>query len=271
MALIILGLLLSVALASPTNIKLELSEAHTLKITWESVDQGNGILIYDIASSFDDIRDIYQSSDQRLNSNSELRDGIYFHTVELHELEKDEMYVYVCGEGSIWSQVHSFMIPRDSSNQLSFAILGEAINNNASGEAMNLLSSKNLMSRITGLFDYQSTTRDADENVAMSTLKANTPSFKIPNNIENEFVFTYNSIFFIFLNTREYNESKEKWLIETLLDAGDMNYIVVLGYDPVDTVTFNGGINSVRNILDINGVSAYIHLGDYFKREGVCG
>jgi len=196
---------------------------------------------------------------------------LYVHSVELHELEKDEMYVYVCGGGSNWSQVHSFVIPRDSSNELSFAIVGEAINNSASSEAMSLLSSKNLMSRITGLFDYQMTARDTSENVAMSTLKANTPSFKIPNNIENEFVFTYNSIFFIFLNTREYNESKEKWLIETLLDAGDMNYIIVLGYDPVDSITFNGGINSVRNILDINGVSAYIHLGDYFKREGTCG
>jgi len=196
---------------------------------------------------------------------------VYVHSVELHELEKDEMYVYVCGGESNWSQVHSFMIPRDSSNELSFAIVGEAINNSSSSAAMSLLSSKNLMSRITGLFDFQMTARDTAENVAMSTLKANTPSFKIPNNIENEFVFTYNSIFFIFLNTREYNESKEKWLIETLLDAGDMNYIIVLGYDPVDSITFNGGINSVRNILDINGVSAYIHLGDYFKREGTCG
>lgn len=50
-----------------------------------------------------------------------------------------------------------------------------------------------------------------------------------------------------------------------------MSYIVVLGYDPVDQITFSGGINSVRNILDINGVSAYIHLGDYYKREGTCG
>ena len=71
MSLLILGLLFSVVLAQPTNIKLELSESHTLKISWESSSASDSSLIYDIADSLDDIRDIYQETDKKLSSSSE--------------------------------------------------------------------------------------------------------------------------------------------------------------------------------------------------------
>ena len=71
MSLLILGLLFSVVLAQPSNIKLELSESHTLKISWESPQAGDSSLIYDVADSLDDIRDIYQETDKKLSSSSE--------------------------------------------------------------------------------------------------------------------------------------------------------------------------------------------------------
>lgn len=174
-----------------------------LRITWESSLETDNSLIYDTHDSLTDIRDLYTEANKKLSSTVDKKDDLFIHTVELHELEKDTLYVYTCGGGAAWSSIHSFLIPKDSSNALNFAILGEAGNNEASSSALQLLSARNLLTRLTGIFDF--TARTPVDSATLATLKANTPSFKVPDNIENDFVFTYNSIFFIFLNTREYN------------------------------------------------------------------
>lgn len=146
-------LLLTVALADPRDVQLEITSEGRLRVSWKTDSPSINILVYS-----DQVADPSRLQTQGITLEAQrehLDRSIFLHFVELEQLALELIYIYQCGNSETgWSPIYSFRSLSALSRNPTFAVLGALESSEASQKALSQLSASSLLNRLDLVFHF---------------------------------------------------------------------------------------------------------------------